>query len=183
MGRDKALLELDGVPMVVRTARLVEPLVTSVIVVAPSERYASLGLEMIPDRWPGEGPLGGIVTALGASSADWNLILACDLPFLTAEWIAWIVSRAQHSSARAVVPESGRGIEPLAAMYRTDCGPLLTATFERGVRSVSEALRELVVDRVTMDQWSALDSADTLLQNINTPLDFAEAQRRITKEM
>ena len=65
MGQDKALLELGGAPMVTRMERLAQPYVASVAIVAPQERYAQLGLHIVPDRWPGAGPLGGIATALG----------------------------------------------------------------------------------------------------------------------
>jgi molybdopterin-guanine dinucleotide biosynthesis protein A len=181
MGRDKALLELGGVPMIVRIMRVVEPMVSSVAVVGPHGRYGSLGLRVVPDRWPGAGPLGGIVTSLSTSSADWNLILSCDLPFLTAEWIDWLISRAQGSLAQAVVPESRQGLEPLAAMYRKDCRPAFAAAFERGVRGVSEALAGVVIDRVAADQWQAAGHAEALLQNVNTADDFVEAQRRVAR--
>jgi molybdenum cofactor guanylyltransferase len=69
MGREKALLALNGVPMVVRMARLAEPHVASVTVVDPPERYAQLGQCVVLDRWQGAGPLGGILTALGASTS------------------------------------------------------------------------------------------------------------------
>src|SRR5271165_5171522 len=89
MGRDKGLLELAGVPLVLRTAQLLEPLVAEVTVVGAGERYSALGLTTIDDQNGGEGeragPLAGIVTALRATRAPWNLILACDLPYLSAE--------------------------------------------------------------------------------------------------
>src|SRR6476646_3246496 len=125
MGQDKALLELGGVPMVTRATRLAQPYVASVAIVAPQERYAQLGLRILPDRWPGAGPLGGIATALSATNSEWNLILGCDLPYLTQEWIAWLISHALDSPAYAVVPESRRGPEPLAAMYHQSCGAAL----------------------------------------------------------
>jgi molybdenum cofactor guanylyltransferase len=179
MGRDKALLELDGVPMVVRMARLAEPYVASVRVVGPPERYALLGLCAMPDRWPGTGPLGAITTALSASSAGWNLILGCDLPYLTTEWIEWLIARTLDSSAQAVVPESPHGLEPLAAMYRKDCAQAFSTALERGERRISDALGEIFFQKVTAGQWHELGSADTLFQNMNTPEDFAEARRRI----
>ncbi len=179
MGQDKALLELDGVPMIVRMTRLAEPHVASVTVVGPAERYASLGLRVVADRRPGTGPLGGIVTALGASSSRWNLILGCDLPYLTAEWLVWLIARTPDSSVQAVVPESRRGLEPLAAMYSKDCELAFSAALERGVRRVSEALEEIFYERVTAGQWHEVPSPDMLFQNMNTPEDFAEAQRRI----
>ena len=181
MGRDKALLQLDGVPMVVRTARLAGMRGASVTVVGPPEQYASLGLAVVPDRWPGAGPLGGIATALGASSVDWNLILSCDLPYLTWEWLEWLIARAAESTAQAVVPESQRGLEPLAAMYRKNCGLPFSSALERGVRRVSEALDEILFEKVTASEWYAVSSADMLFHNMNEPEDFTEALRRIMK--
>jgi molybdenum cofactor guanylyltransferase len=182
MGSDKALLKLDGVPMVVRMARLVGPRVASVTVIGLPERYASLGLGMVPDRWPGVGPLGGIATALSVSSKVWNLILGCDLPYLTSEWVVWLIARALESPAQAVVPESQRGLEPLAAMYRKDCALAFSSAVKRGVRRVSEALGDIFFEKVTVNEWHALESTDMLFHNMNAPEDFAEAQRRIVKQ-
>jgi len=94
MGREKGLLEFGGETLIVRTARLLESLDTEVTVVGPAERYEILGLRAIADQNIGgrEGnhavrtPLVGIATALYATESPWNLILACDLPYLTAEW-------------------------------------------------------------------------------------------------
>jgi molybdopterin-guanine dinucleotide biosynthesis protein A len=179
MGQDKALLELGGVPMVMRAARLAQPCVASVAIVAPQERYARLNLRILPDRWPGAGPLGGIATALGSASAEWNLILGCDLPYLTPEWVAWLIFRALQSPAQAVVPESRRGLEPLAAMYHQSCGTVLTAAVERGVRRVTEGLSEILFERISAVEWQSLDPMGALFENMNTPEDYAEARRRI----
>ena len=179
MGRDKALLALNGVPMVVRMARLAEPHIASVMVVGPPERYASLGLFVVSDRWPGIGPLGGIATALSVSSADWDLILGCDLPFLTTKWIAWLIARALESPAQAVVPESRRGLEPLAAIYRKDCGLAFSTALKRGVRRISEAVGEISFEKVTAGQWQELGLTDILFHNMNTQEDFDEARRRL----
>ena len=179
MGQDKALLELGGVPMVMRAARLALPYVVSVSIVAPQERYTHLDVRILPDRWPGAGPLGGIATALGTTSMDWNLILGCDLPYLTPEWVAWLISRALESPAQAVVPESRRGLEPLAAMYHRSCQVALSAAVERGVRRVTEGLSEILFERVSLAEWRALDPEGTLFENVNTPSYYAEARRRI----
>ncbi len=117
MGRDKALLELGGVPMIVRTARLVESVVGSATVVGDSAAFRSLGLRTIADDWPGAGPLGGIATALRAATAPWSLIVACDLPYLTRPWLEYAVARALASEADAVIPMNATGTEPLCALY------------------------------------------------------------------
>src|SRR5271155_912558 len=111
MGRDKALLELNGEPMILRAARLVETVAANPVIVGVPERFSALGLEVIADDWPAAGPLGGIATALRASRARWNLIVACDLPYLTKEWLEFVVARAHLSKADAIVPMNERGAE------------------------------------------------------------------------
>ena len=90
MGRDKGLLDFGGVPLILHTARLLEPIVAQVTIVGSPSKYAKLGLHAIaddaraqggPDR-PGRGPLAGIAAALTATHSRWNLIVACDLPYL-----------------------------------------------------------------------------------------------------
>ena len=185
MGRDKALLDFGGVPLILRTARLLEPLVDKVIVVGTPSRYKKLGLLAIaddahvhdgPDR-PGRGPLAGIAAALTATQSRWNLILACDLPYLSAEWLDWLLSRALRSSGEAVVPRTERGIEPLAAMYRRECGATITAALERGVRKVSDAIGELRPDFVYPREWSEIEPSELILKNMNAPGDYNEARR------
>ena len=153
MGREKGLLEFGGEPLIVRTARMIEPLVTEVTVVGPPERYAALGLRTIADQGlggreriaPVRTPLVGIATALSATKMPWNLILACDLPYLTAVWLDWLLSRAVDSSAQNcgnALRELLKDFEPLAAVYRRECAAPFMAALERGVRKVTDAIAE-----------------------------------------
>ena len=129
-GRDKALVEIGGVPMLGRMIGLLRSVTEDVRVVAGQGDYGKFGAEIVADRWPREGPLGGIITALEATaqrkvSAEWNLILSCDMPFLTAEWLRFLVQRAESSPAEVVLPRSSSGPEPLCACWRTTAaGPL-----------------------------------------------------------
>ena len=77
------------------------------------------------------------------------------------------------------MPESGRGLEPLAAMYHQSCGRALTAAVEHGVRRVTEGLFEILFERVSMAEWRDLDPTGALFENMNTLADYAEARRRI----
>lgn len=182
MGRDKALLEIGGVPLLVRTARLLEPLVASVTVVGTPARYADLGLRAVPDDYPaGTGPLGGIATALRISTAEWNLVVGCDLPYLSAEWLDWLIARALGFRADAVVPETPQGLEPLCAMYRSRCAATLAAAIAQGVRKVTDGFAELSMVRITPADWGARGSA-FLFTNMNAPQDYEEAKRRLEAE-
>ncbi len=182
MGRDKALLEIGGVPLLARTARLLEPLVAGVTVIGPPERYTASGLHVVPDDWPGLGPLGGIATALGISRREWSLIVGCDLPYLSAAWLEWLITRALASPADALVPESTRGLEPLCAIYRTRCGPALAAAVTAGVRKVFDAVTRLAPERLTPAQWQALALGVEPFKNMNTPEDYAEARAKLEEK-
>jgi molybdopterin-guanine dinucleotide biosynthesis protein A len=190
MGRDKGLLDFGGVPLILHTAQLLEPLVAEVTVVGSPSRYAKLGLRAIADDADGElgqdrlgcGPLAGIATALAATRSRWNLIVACDLPYLSAEWLDWLLSRTLRSRGEAIVPRTERGIEPLAAAYRRECGDRVAAALARGVRKVSEAVEELRVDFVDPGQWRRIDSSEMILRNMNATGDYEKAREWWTAE-
>ena len=185
MGREKGLLEIGGEPLMVRTARLIEPLVTEVTVVGTPERYAALGLRAIADRNLGglEGkeavrtPLAGIATALIATKAPWNLILACDLPYLTSEWLDWLLGRAVDSGAQIVMPRTSGGLEPLAAVYRMECAARIVAALERGVRKVTEAMTEFRMECLSEGEWRKHDPEGRVLRNMNAPSDYEEVRK------
>ncbi|HXN29086.1 MAG TPA: molybdenum cofactor guanylyltransferase [Candidatus Acidoferrales bacterium] len=184
MGVDKGLLEIAGVPMIARAARLVESVVGSpVVVVGTPEKYRGLGLPAIADDWPGCGPLGGIATALRASDAEWNLIVACDLPYLTRTWLEYLLQRARDSAEEAVVarnltPANRRGAEPLCAMYQKGSEPELRRALERGVRKVTDGLAELRVEMIEPAKWKGFDSDGLLFKNVNTPADYEQAKAK-----
>ena len=187
MGRDKALLDFGGVPLILHTARLLEPLVSGVTVVGSPCRYAPLGLRAIADEsdrqvkagpnTPGRGPLAGIAAALAATQSVWNLVVACDLPYLSAEWLDWLLSRALRSSGEAVVPQTKQGIEPLAAVYRRECGTPIAVALARGVRKVSDAIEGLRLDLVYPREWSKIDASRLILRNMNEPGDYEQARK------
>jgi molybdenum cofactor guanylyltransferase len=178
MGRSKAALELEGVPMLLRTARLVETVAETPAVVGNVTGTDSFGLAIIVDNWPGMGPLGGIATALRTSSNPWNLIVACDLPYLTTAWLEFLVARALASQADAVVPTNTRGAEPLCAMYHKRCEASIRAALERGVRKVTDGLLDVLVELIDPFEWKAFDSEGLLFKNMNSPEDYEEARAR-----
>jgi molybdopterin-guanine dinucleotide biosynthesis protein A len=186
MGRNKGLLDFDGVPLILHTAQLLEPLVSGVTIVGSPRRYTALGLrtiadeddeqvQTVPDR-PGRGPLAGIAAALASSHSNWNLIVACDLPYLSAEWLDWLFSRALRSRGEAVIPRTERGIEPLAGVYRRECVAPITAALARGVRKVSDAVEELRLDLVYPSEWLNIDPSGLILRNMNVLRDYEEAR-------
>ena len=179
MGSDKALLEWNGEPLILRAARVLAPLVASVTVIGDAARYSSLGLAVVPDDVRGLGPLGGIATALRVSRLPWNLVVGCDLPYLTAAWLEFLISRTLASRADVLLPEGPRGPEPLCAVYHPRCAPVISAALERGVRKVTDGLAGLVIETVPHAEWKAFDSDWCLFKNMNSPADYEWARARL----
>lgn len=180
-GTDKAMVRLAGKSMLQRTAELVANVCDEVAVVAPDGKYTNLSWPVITDRWPGQGPLGGIVTVLSTvrnpeANKNWALILSCDMPFLTREFLAYLCERVSVSRAQVVVPKSASGLEPLCACWSADAAATVHAAFESGVRKVTEAMKRLPMEVLDESAWKRFDSEGRLFWNMNTPEDYEEAR-------
>jgi molybdopterin-guanine dinucleotide biosynthesis protein A len=173
MGRDKALLPHAAGTLVEHIAVAVQAVAGSVTLVGAPERYEFLGLPAIPDRQPGNGALEGMATALAYTDADWNLIVACDLPGVTTGLFALLFAHADASRCDCVIPRSPDGwLQPLCGVYHRGClGPLSTA-LERGVRKVHDALA--VLRMLTVDVQDA-----SQLINLNTPAEWNAYHDRV----
>jgi molybdopterin-guanine dinucleotide biosynthesis protein A len=164
MGRDKALVEVAGVAMARRIADALAAGGCARVLVIGGDAPAlgRLGLEVVEDRWPREGPLGGILTALDAVACP-ALVVACDLPWLDATTVAALLAAAAASDADAAIATTER-LEPLCAVWSPSAAPALQAAFDRGQRAVSAALTGLrvVTHRVRPG----------VLHNVNRPGDL-----------
>jgi molybdenum cofactor guanylyltransferase len=168
MGQDKALLPFRGGTLAGHVAVRVEAAAGSVALIGDPKRYGQLGYPVWPDRSPGQGPLGGMETALWHSAADWNLIVACDMPAVSTAFLRELIGAAEHSGADALIPygPSGR-LEPLCAVYHTRCRVDFASALDCGVRKVADALTGLRVQT-----WPVADSV--WFENLNTPEEWAD---------
>jgi len=170
MGRDKALLRMPGGTLGERVARAVAAAAGRAVLVGSPERYGALGYPVIADLYPGEGPLGGILTALDHTGAEWNLLAACDMPGLTETWLGALLDAAGRTRADVTLPvgPSGR-LETLCGVYRKSARAALETAFADGVRRVSEAVRSLPGLRTVPFEISEV----SIFQNVNTPEEWA----------
>jgi len=166
MGRDKALLPCRGATLLEHVAGLVEAAAGSVSLVGPRERYHRFGYSIVSDESPDRGPLGGIETALRHTDSDWNLIVACDMPALPADFLRLLLDEAEIAGCECLVPVSPAGVEPLCAVYHRQCRPSIGEALHRGVLKVHEAVAGL-----RARYWEVAETAWFL--NVNTPEDWA----------
>jgi molybdopterin-guanine dinucleotide biosynthesis protein A len=167
MGRDKALLPFHGRPLAVSVADALREAAGNAILVGNTDLSAVTGLPAIPDLFPGEGPLGGILTALRSTTADWNLVCACDMPELTAAFLSRLFEAAEACDADLLLPVSPAGRpEPLCAVWHRRALDRLSDVFNAGTRRVSEAAAALRTVRYRVDEVAPF-------QNVNTPEDWS----------
>jgi molybdopterin-guanine dinucleotide biosynthesis protein A len=166
MGRDKALLPIDRSTLVEQVAARVRAAAGCVTLIGSPERYISLGLQVAADLIEDCGPIGGVYTALKMSSAPWNLAVACDMPAVTAGFLAGLLEAARNADAECLVPKTGSSLHPLCAVYHR--GAL--AAFEHAIHHKSFKMHDLLrsLRTVTLPVSDA-----SLLENVNTPIEWS----------
>jgi len=175
MGTDKSQLLIERQTFTGRIAETLLQLTGSVSIVGREANSSSL--PAIPDVYPQWGALGGLHTALTACTREWAIVVACDLPFVTAGLFSHLAAlRLDHE---AVVPlqEDGRP-QPLAALYRIDpCRQRATELMEAGRRRPLDLLQVVKTQWVAFDQLRNLTQAQKFFVNINTPEYYDKAIR------
>jgi len=165
MGRDKALLPLGSATMVEQIASAVQNAAGNATIVGPVERYAHLRFPVVPDKIAGCGPLGGLYTALSITKSDWNVIVACDMPYVGGAFLTHLIEAAQTSSADCLVPETNGKLDPLCAVYHRRVAPAAEAAIHRKLFKMQDFVSTLRTSR-----WPVSDPRP--LQNINTPSEW-----------
>lgn len=139
MGRDKALVEVDGRPMVLAAVEALSGAGAAEVVVVGGDAVAlsALGLRVVPDEHPGEGPLGGLVTALGTASLELVAVLSCDLPAATPTAVTMVVAALEGAADAAwAAPVVDGRRQLLHAAYRRSASAHWTEAFAAGERSL-----------------------------------------------
>lgn len=119
MGTNKALLKIDGLTIIERIAAEIRKITTEIIIVTNNfADYQFLNLPMVEDKIKGKGPLAGIQAGLAESKNEKNLIVACDMPFISAQLGEFLLQTLDEYEA--AVPEVSGTLHPLYAAYRKE---------------------------------------------------------------
>ena len=175
MGVDKAHALSAGRALALRVADGAAAVCNSIFIVGDPALYSDLGLPVIADTRPGAGPLAAIEAALGATSADANLILACDMPALGSN----IFEELFEAGGDIAVPRHENGeIAPLCAVYRRSALPAIREALDSGIRGVTEALRRFALLRNKRGTEAGTEvryvrvADPAAFANLNTPDDW-----------
>ncbi len=174
MGKDKALIEVQGVPLLQRIATLIQAYANPVYIITPwIERYQTIipaNCYLLRESYPSgetQGPLVGFAQALVYVKTDWVLLLACDLPNLTTQAVEQWLQELHHVSDEAIayLPRHQKGWEPLCGFYRSSCLTSLDSFIQAGGRSFQQWLQPHSVQELFVSDRS-------VLFNCNTPMDL-----------
>lgn len=171
MGTDKALLLIDGSPVLEHILRRLRGVASDIIVAGDRPGYHRFGVPVYADRFPGAGPLAGLETALHHAMHESVLVVGCDMPFLHDGLLQAMAARPFDGDALVpfrIVDGHARP-EPLHAIYRKQCLPLVAELLAGGRRSMQRLLDELQVTRLDEEWLRRHDPALTSFTNVNTP--------------
>jgi molybdopterin-guanine dinucleotide biosynthesis protein A len=178
MGTNKALLEVRGSKVIERIVAETSKATDHLLLVTNTfEDYEFLELPMAEDEWKGLGPLAGIHTGLKNSTTDRNLVVACDMPFVSADLGRFLLT--QLTDYEAVVPEIGGQLHPLFAAYSKNVvGKVLQALQHKQlrIRYLLDSLHVKIIREKDLQQ-NGIQWNDTYFYNMNHPEEYQQALR------
>ena len=185
MGRDKAFLSLGGHTLLERALALARRAAPQVTIVGPASKFAHFG-DVIEDRFPGHGPLGGIHAALRASHSEQNLFLAVDTPFVDPRFLHSLLSHAARgaivtlpATEDATLP-NGRRLHPLCAVYRPAFANVAELALLQDRNKIELLLDQVTTEIIGPDQLATLGFPADMFRNLNSPKDAEEAGATFT---
>ncbi len=174
MGVDKAFLEVAGSPIIENVLRALGSIVHRIIIVTNSpERYLAYKARVIADRLDQRGPLTGIYSGLSVSGSEYNIVVACDMPFLNADLLAYLMKLAPGYDA--VVPTFKERAEPLHAVYSKSLLPMIEKRIREDDRRLQGIFERANVRYVAEKEISRFDPERRSFINLNTPQQYKEA--------
>jgi molybdopterin-guanine dinucleotide biosynthesis protein A len=188
-GVDKVFLEFGGQTLLDRALTVMSEVCDRVTIVGDPARFANYGSSeyasskyesVVPDIFPGCGPLAGIHAALVHSPAELNLMLAVDMPFVSPELLAFLFAVAEDEANHAIitVPRTSKGFQPLCAVYRREFSMAAEQALRAGKYKIDAAFSGLSIRVIEEAELAAAGFSERSFFNVNTPQDRLAAEGR-----
>lgn len=171
MGQEKGLVMYKDKPLINYALAIVVQTAGSVSIVTANPLYASLGYDLVADETPGLGPAGGVYTALKNSSAEFVLVLGCDMPNLKPELILSMFDAM--NGAEVIVAAQNGVVEPLLAIYKNSIAQQWYQYLESGTRKMTDFFNHF--DCRIFETSGLFIGDENLFMNINTPGDLGNS--------
>lgn len=178
-GCDKGALRVGGRSIRARQLAELATLTRDILIVGgadgaedetPSE--GAPASRRVADRVRGMGPLGGLYTALLEATGDLTIVIACDMPYVSAPLLGHLATLARD--ADAIVPYTDRGYHPLCAVYARACLEPIARRLAAGRLKMTGLFDDVRVRVVAVEELRAFGDVDRLLANVNSPADHED---------
>jgi len=185
LGREKALETINDRNLLQQVITRLSFFNSNIIVVTASQQpfLRFIGypkLRIVTDTYPSTGPLGGIYTGLVTSDSVYNLVVACDMPFLNQALLRYMMQLAANFDL--VVPRWDGKVEPLHAVYSKGCLAPAVSLLKQGILSITKLFTLVKVRYVEAEEIDRFDPKHLSFFNINTEADLKRA-RKLAKEI
>jgi molybdopterin-guanine dinucleotide biosynthesis protein A len=182
LGRDKALEIVGDKSLLQRVVSNLSLFNRDIIIVTAVGQSLSQLVNysksrIVPDAYPGKGALGGICTGLTASDSFYNLVVACDMPFLNHDLLRYMIQLSP--SFDVVVPRLGDMVEPLHAVYSKNCLASAESLLKQGNLSITKLFTLVRVRYVGAEEIDRFDPKHLSFFNINTEADLNRARELV----
>ena len=179
LGRDKTVETVGNISLLERVVFCLSLFNSDIIIVAATKQSLPqfIGyprLRIVVDSYPGKGPLGGVYTGLVASNSLYNLVVACDMPFLNQALLRYMIQLCNDFDV--VIPRLGNMVEPLHAVYSKSCLAPIENLLKQDNLKITDLFTLVKVRYVEAEEIDRFDPKHLSFFNINTMADLKTAQ-------
>jgi molybdopterin-guanine dinucleotide biosynthesis protein A len=168
MGKNKAFIEIEGVPIIRSIHNLFKTIFSETLIVTNEvELFQDFEAKIHRDLIPDQGALGGLYTAIYYSSFPHAFCVACDMPFLKGSVIRYLIEKIGDYDV--VVPRTKDGLQPLHAIYSKNCLDPIKKIMEQKTFKIIDFYPMVKVNIVEENEFRSLDLARESFLNVNTP--------------
>ena len=175
MLRNKAFLQIGQKTIIEREIEVLSNLFSRILVVTNTpESHEHLRVNLVSDLVSGKGPLGGIYSGLTTSKDEYNFVVGCDLPFLNAGLISYMIGLTKRHDV--VVPKLNEFVEPLLAVYSRHCLIPIKRQLDRNELRIQSFFGEVKVRYIRKNEVKRYDPQGLAFFNVNTEEDLEKAR-------
>jgi len=180
MGANKAFLKIDGVRLIEKTLDVYRRIFNEIIIVTndPLSYMEFADAAIVTDIYKGKGPLGGIYTGLFYAKNDYAFVSACDMPFLSMDFILYMIE--QKGKHDVIVPELSEGFQALHAIYSRNCLSAIKRMIDADELKIIEFYKKVRVLNIPEEKIKPFEKNGRFFININTPEDFKNIGKSIS---
>lgn len=169
MGTDKGLLVLNNKSLVAHVIETLKQLTTDIIIVSNQKEYKVFGLPVFEDMIKEAGPLAGIYTGLTHSKHKKNIVISCDVPFVSVELLTFLLENSWDNDV--IIPLKNNKTHQVIGVYDKDCVEVFKQELNNNQRKMKIALEKVKLNVVDANRFDEKE-----FTNVNTPIELKEIQ-------